>query len=143
MLYFAYGSNLWREQMCRRCPEHLLLGSGSLAGYRWIITSRGYASIVASPADLVLGLVYQLSAADEQNLDSYEGVHQGCYYKKQVSVLLEGITTQCMTYLDPVTGEGVPRQEYIRRINCGIADAGLDPAYIERYLRLFVPESLP
>jgi hypothetical protein len=33
-LYFAYGSNLWLEQMQIRCPYHRIIGMGSLGGYR-------------------------------------------------------------------------------------------------------------
>jgi hypothetical protein len=36
VLYFAYGSNLWREQMTSRCPEHREVGTGCLKGWRWI-----------------------------------------------------------------------------------------------------------
>lgn len=139
MLYFAYGSNLWREQMHRRCPGHRLIGPACLTGYRWIITSRGYASIIASPTDRVEGLLYELSPTDEQELDRYEGVEQSCYFKQQVTVQREGIEISCMTYIDPVSDEGTPRTEYIGRINRGIADAGLSPGYVNRYLRGFIP----
>jgi hypothetical protein len=29
-VYFAYGSNLWIDQMNRRCPEHKFFGTGVL-----------------------------------------------------------------------------------------------------------------
>ena len=29
-IYFAYGSNLWIDQMNRRCPEHKYIGIGIL-----------------------------------------------------------------------------------------------------------------
>jgi hypothetical protein len=32
-LYFGYGSNLWRDQMNRRCPENRLIGVGELKGW--------------------------------------------------------------------------------------------------------------
>lgn len=140
MLYFAYGSNLWQEQMQQRCPDHRIIGQGQLAGYRWLITARGYASIVKSPADCVLGMVYDLSEADIRTLDSYEGVAQGSYYKQQFSVQIGNRLVSCMTYIDPVTEEGVPQQEYIARINHGIQDAGLPKIYVVQYLRPFVPK---
>lgn len=140
MLYFAYGSNLWSEQMQLRCPEHRLIGSGRLDGYRWIINDRGYASIILSPKDYVLGLVYDISRLDELALDNYEGVYKGNYYKKQIDVSISTIQVSCMTYIDPVTKEGKPYHEYIRRINYGIIDAGLSEEYVEHYIRRFVPE---
>ncbi|KAL1648495.1 hypothetical protein SLS58_002250 [Diplodia intermedia] len=52
-LYFAYGSNLWLDQMHRRCPSSVYLGVGRLhgsnssnTGWRWIINERGYANVV-------------------------------------------------------------------------------------------------
>jgi hypothetical protein len=29
-LYFGYGSNLWKQQMDRRCPENKFLGTARL-----------------------------------------------------------------------------------------------------------------
>ena len=138
-LYFAYGSNLWREQMRARCPEHRKIGSGVLRGYRWIISARGYANIVASPQDLVLGTIYELSAADEESLDQYEGVAKDSYRKEMLMVEVDGGCGSCLVYVDPVEEEGKPREEYVERLNNGIDDARFPAAYVELYLREFVP----
>jgi gamma-glutamylcyclotransferase (GGCT)/AIG2-like uncharacterized protein YtfP len=138
-LYFAYGSNLWREQMSDRCPGHREVGTGVLYGYRWIITTRGYASIVASKTDVVLGKVYTLSPEDEERLDRYEGVQQGAYCKEMLSVEVGGRCCTCLVYVDPVVAEGEPYSEYVERIRKGIADARLPDSYVELYLRDFIP----
>jgi len=140
MYYFAYGSNLWRKQMVKRCPEHREISIGRLEGWRWIITVNGYASIVLSEDDYVLGKVYQLSNADVSSLDRSEGVAQGCYCKEIISVEVDGGELKCLVYVDPVMMEGKPKNEYIDRINMGIMDAGLPNEYVSRYLRPFVPE---
>lgn len=56
-----------------------------LDSYKWIICERGYANVVdgrgfnpasspkAAPSDTVYGLLYDLSPADEAELDLYEG----------------------------------------------------------------------
>lgn len=139
MLYFAYGSNLWRQQMIRRCPEHSEIGLGFLKGWRWIITTRGYASIVASEGDYVLGTVYELSEADVLNLDCFECVSQGSYRKEMVTVAVGGQELSCLVYIDPVVEEGKPKEEYIARINNGTRDAGFPDEYVIHYLRQFVP----
>jgi gamma-glutamylcyclotransferase (GGCT)/AIG2-like uncharacterized protein YtfP len=139
MLYFAYGSNLWRQQMTVRCPGQREIGAGCLTGWRWIITTRGYASIVRSEADYVLGTVYELSEADVHNLDRFEGVSQGEYCKEMIGVAVAGRELECLVYIDPVVTEGRPKEEYIARINNGIHDAGLGDGYVSRYLRPFVP----
>ncbi len=137
--YFAYGSNLWRAQMRRRCPEHQLRGRGVLRGYRWIITARGYASVVEADGEAVHGLVYSLSVADEQALDGYEGVQAGHYRKATLPVELEGERKACLVYMDPIEAEGSPGAEYVHRINRGLADAGLPADYVTRVVRRFVP----
>ncbi|NVN98843.1 MAG: gamma-glutamylcyclotransferase [Geobacteraceae bacterium] len=139
MLYFAYGSNLWNQQMESRCPQYKKIGTGRIDGWRWIITSRGYASIVESEADYLLGTVFELSESDLLNLDRFEGVTRGSYYKEILQVNIEGKILDCMVYIDPVVEEGKPREEYINRINRGIVDAGLADDYVQRYLRPFVP----
>lgn len=141
MHYFAYGSNLWLEQMRSRCPESRLVGRGRLDGYRWLITGRGYASIVVSSDDTVYGSVYLLSKTDERLLDRYEGVSQGHYRKEQVEVEVEGELLRCLTYIDPVEQPGQPQAEYVDRINSGLADAKLPQEYVTGQIRRFVPDN--
>lgn len=45
--YFAYGSNMDRQQMRGRCPGAVLLGTARLPGYRFIINRAGVASVVS------------------------------------------------------------------------------------------------
>lgn len=92
-IYFAYGSNLWLEQMSLRCPTATYLGVARLNNYTWIINNRGYANVVENtnttnnsssasttpiPANetenVVYGLVYALHKEDEEGLDKNEGV---------------------------------------------------------------------
>jgi gamma-glutamylcyclotransferase (GGCT)/AIG2-like uncharacterized protein YtfP len=132
--YFAYGSNLWLKQMEARCPEHRILGSGLLAGYRWIITTRGCASVVRSVSDLVLGVVYGISETDEESLDLCEWVPDGSYRKALLPVQTGEGEVACLVYVDRLQQEGAPRQEYAERIKQGIRDAGFPTLYVERYL---------
>jgi gamma-glutamylcyclotransferase (GGCT)/AIG2-like uncharacterized protein YtfP len=139
MLYFAYGSNLWRKQMRDRCPGHEEIGYGVLRGYRWIISQRGYANIVLAACDEVHGKVYRLTESDERSLDRYEGVSEGGYRKEIVPVVLDGHNTPCLVYVDPVEEEGVAWPEYVERLNRGIADAALSSGFVARYMRRFIP----
>lgn len=140
MIYFAYGSNLWRWQMMTRCPYQHEIGTGRLQGWRWIITARGYASIVRSESDYVLGTVYELMEVDVNSLDIYEGVTQGLYHKEMLTVEVKGRgELSCLVYVDSVVEEGSPKEEYIARINNGIHDARFEHDYVSRYLRPFIP----
>ena len=137
--YFAYGSNLWRNQMKDRCPDHRVIGNGVLKGYRWIISTQGYANIVKSKRDEVHGVIYEISESDERSLDRFEGVHSGSYRKEMMMVEVDGQSQECLVYVDPVNGEGNPKEEYIERINKGISDSKLSQKYIDYYIRKFIP----
>lgn len=139
--YFAYGSNMWQAQMRTRCPHSRLLGPAALAGYRFIINSRGYANIVAAVEGVVLGLLYTISATDEAALDGFEGVAQGNYRKEAVAVHYDGQTVVALVYIDAIEEEGHPKPEYISRINAAIGDAQLPGAYVASVIRRFVPEA--
>ncbi|KAK0737396.1 hypothetical protein B0T21DRAFT_347767 [Apiosordaria backusii] len=93
-IYFAYGSNLWLDQMARRCPSSAYIGLGRLRNYKWFINARGYANVARSPtfldeppseADEVWGLVYRLTPEDEKMLDLNEGVPYA-YEKRVIAV---------------------------------------------------------
>ncbi|KAF5592820.1 AIG2 family [Fusarium pseudocircinatum] len=87
-LYFAYGSNLWLQQMASRCPESYYVGRAVLMDHRWQINTRGFANVIPCSGYNVHGLVYQVSVDDEARLDRNEGVHSGAYSKSYHSVVL-------------------------------------------------------
>ena len=138
--YFAYGSNMWIKQMQTRCPNHRLVGGGVLRGYRWIISSRGYANIVKSSQSEVMGTVYEISELDENNLDQFEGVDRGSYLKETLNIEFNSSYHTCLVYIDPIEGEGEPKSEYIKRINMGIEDARLPHSYVQNSIRKFLPK---
>ena len=99
--YFAFGSNLSAVQMSIRLSNSpassVPVALARLDNYKWIICGRGYANVVAltpppSPPsqdaklkaaevngfgddddNVVWGIIYNMSAADEAVLDRYEG----------------------------------------------------------------------
>ena len=130
---------MWNAQMARRCPQSRKIGLAVLPGYRWIITSRGYANVVASADELVEGVLFEISPSDEAALDRFEGVHTGMYGKVDLPVRCGEREQVALVYVDSITAEGPPKPEYIGRINAGLADANLSPAYVARYVRRFIP----
>ena len=159
--YFGYGSNLWLDQMKRRCPHSAYDGVGMLAGYKWIINSRGYANVISvndtdpDTDTVVYGLIYSLTSDDEKALDRNEGVPDS-YTKemmlakfwpsekgRKVDMSQEPAEKAMLVYIDRkrIT-EHPPKEEYVVRMNRGIEDAislGVPSAYIEKYLRPFIP----
>lgn len=160
-LYFAYGSNLWLRQMAKRCPDSPYAGIARLDGWKFIINERGPATIVRAPNDHVYGLVYELAEIDEETLDINEGVPT--YYEKRylkmtvwyasgedndagvrpdVNINAPGEEAGALTYVDPRTKEGKPREEYVFRMGMGIDDGlskGIPKAYFDEYLRPWIP----
>jgi gamma-glutamylcyclotransferase len=140
-LHFAYGSNLSFAQMDSRCPENTRMGIGILHGYRWIISSRGYANVVKSNLDYVMGRIYKINKQDEDNLDKKEGynsVHSS-YEKEILPIIADGVSCDCFVYVDPVIQEGPPKNEYIDRINAGLVDSKFPDEYVEKYIRNKIP----
>lgn len=88
--------------------------------------------------DYVEGVLFEISARDEASLDEKEGVSSGSYQKAELPVLHEGLAEVALVYADPVIVKGNPKQEYIQRINSGLADAKLSDAYATRYVRRYI-----
>ena len=86
--YFAYGSNMWLQQMAARCPKSRYIGRAVLPDYMWQINERGFANVVKCEGYSVHGLVYAISDGDETRLDRNEGVSNGVYSKTYKSVVL-------------------------------------------------------
>lgn len=90
-LYFAYGSNMDQNQMFERCPNAVLVGPATLAEYRLAFTifspkrNCGCADIVSCVGSVVYGLLYDLTNADMQALDGFEG-HPAHYRRIPVRV---------------------------------------------------------
>ena len=135
IMYFAYGSNMCIRQMNERCPNNSKIGIGQLSGYRWIISTRGYANVVKSSNDDVWGVIFKISIQDEAKLDGYEGVSTKCYLKENLDILIDRRIKNCLTYVDPITEIGIPSYTYSNTINEGILDSKLPEEYVEKYLR--------
>lgn len=155
-LYLAYGSNLSSTQMAQRCPDSPAEGLGLLRGWRWLINDRGYANVVEGEDEdgddvpaLVYGVLYRLSAEDEDSLDMYEGVPRA-YEKLWLPVEIvtggggEAETVTALVYVDKKrVHPSVPREEYIDRMNRGIVEAsdqwGLPEWYVTQVMRPYIP----
>jgi gamma-glutamylcyclotransferase (GGCT)/AIG2-like uncharacterized protein YtfP len=83
-LYFAYGSNLYVEQMKSRCPDAVEIASATLPG--WKLEECLYANITKSKNNFVPGAIYSISEDDLTNLDEYEG-YPDFYTRKVVEVI--------------------------------------------------------
>jgi len=138
-LYVAYGSNLNKEQMARRCPTAKIYGTGFLNN--WELIYRGsktgaYATIRRKKGSKVPVAVWEIEDIDERNLDIYEG-YPKLYFKRNVMVSLPAGLKKAMVYImEPSRLPGNPSKFYIDTIYDGYTDFGLDYQYLKDSLYL-------
>ena len=121
MLYLAYGSNLNKKQMSRRCPNATPVGSVILSGYK--LEFRRVATIKhTKKTDDKLGCgLWEITEKCEKSLDIYEGFPH--VYSKKIITLDDG--REAMTYIMNNGEKCPPSFEYFNTIRQGFKDFGL------------------
>jgi gamma-glutamylcyclotransferase len=122
--YAAYGSNLWHDQMRRRCPDAEVAGHVVLEGWRLVL--RKFATIERAPrAACPVGL-WRVTAKDLASLDRYEGP----FTYARTRITLPGGAV-AVTYKEIRLRPGPPAAEYVQRLRSGYRDFGFDMAVLE------------
>ncbi|CAN5876800.1 hypothetical protein BH11VER1_BH11VER1_32900 [soil metagenome] len=125
-LYFAYGSNMNEQQLKERCPSSFFLCRAKLPGYRFVITSRGFASVLKNEESVVHGLLCALTESDETVLDRREGVYRSIYRREWLPVITElGYSMPALVYVENTEAEGTPQDGYLEKILEGARHHGL------------------
>ena len=136
MLYFAYGSNMEKEQMNSRCPHCKFITVARLDHYTLAFTrysdrwSGGVADLLPSRGKSVHGVLYEISFTDLKLLDQYTG-YPHCYLRGDV--LLEtssGERLPAMTYFAVRQGEVKPSRRYLDQILKGARSYHFPKDYI-------------
>lgn len=130
MLHFAYGSNMSRAGMRRRCPTAVARGIAQLSGWRLIVTRDGYASIVPARAGTVHGVLWQLAPRDVAALDAYESLDSGLYVRRVLPVSWNGRRIQALAYVGRERSEGRPRPGYRELVVAAAREWDLPAPYI-------------
>lgn len=130
-LHFAYGSNMSRAAMRGRCPDAVALGTGRLAGWRFVLTPDGYASVEAWPGALVHGVLWRISTRDLVALNVYEAVERGLYVQRQLPILHEGGRRQALVYVAARWGLGRSPPGYLEGVITAARDWRLPESYID------------
>lgn len=135
-LYFAYGSNMDRGEMERRCPGIIFSGPALLRGHRFIITRRGYASIVQDAAHVVHGLSWEATPAQLEALDHYESVGDGMYRRETLAVERpDGSRARMIVYVATDPRPGRPRPRYLELVIEAALREGLPAEYVAELRR--------
>lgn len=116
VLYFAYGSNMNKDQMNARCPQSKALAIAKLSEYRFLINSRGVATVIPCSEHFVYGIIWVLSHGDEDTLDYYEGVKDKIYYKKEINVKVANDKVPTLIYIATDMVQGTPRTGYLETV---------------------------
>ena len=90
-MVITYGSNLNVEQMKKRCPDAVVVGTSVLDGYRLMFKGSktgSYLTIEKAKGHQVPLGVWEVSKRDLARLDVYEG-YPAFYYRKRVNVPLK------------------------------------------------------
>jgi gamma-glutamylcyclotransferase len=132
LYYFAYGSNLSKEQMRERCPQARPVSAVTLHHYRlvfggWSRKLRGgVATIQPFRGEKVAGAIYELSEEDMKRLDRYEDC-PATYNRIKIGVNNDfGELIEAVTYIRARRAEEAPpSKEYLAVIQQGYRDWGI------------------
>ena len=133
--YLAYGSNMDRKAMAHRCPEARVAGMAVLEG--WKMAFKVHADIEPCEGRVVPLVVWEISDADEDRLDLYEGFPR-YYVKKDFKVTmldLDGRNPLDITAMAYVMADGhalrEPSPSYYRILEDGYKAFGFNTYLLE------------
>lgn len=128
--YIAYGSNLNKRQMKKRCPDATPIGKFTLTSARLIF--RGVADVEYAFNSVVPCGLWIISENDEKALDRYEGIDSGLYFKsEEIKLSVQGKKKSALIYLMNSEGIFPPSKGYVDTIREGYRDFGLDQKYLD------------
>lgn len=115
--YIAYGSNMDMNQMKFRCPDSEFVATAVVEGYKLNFRDNGgghcYATLDKSDGDSTPVVIWRISRQDEVKLDRYEGIRYDCYYKTELSLMLDDSLITGLCYLvDERRRAGIPPENY-------------------------------
>ena len=121
MLYFAYGSNLHRKQMRKRCKNSRFISCHILKNYQLVFRGEyGAADVQRKKGSSVLGAIYDINKADEKKLDAYEEFPK-VYVKKYFKIWGKKVM---FYYMSSKTKQTEPSRRYLSSIIQGYKDCG-------------------
>jgi gamma-glutamylcyclotransferase (GGCT)/AIG2-like uncharacterized protein YtfP len=135
-IYAAYGSNMDPAQMAQRCPHSPRRGTGWLED--WRLTFGGedlgwegaLATVVEAQREHVFVALYELTDADEAELDRWDGATLGFYRKSKVRVDTEDGDVLAWLYVLNDYEGGLPSARYLGILADAAEKAGAPADYV-------------
>lgn len=140
-LCFAYGANMHRDDMRRRCPEAMPLGPARLDGWRFVVTRDGYASIIRQRGRVVYGVLWEVPPRALAAIDAFEGVSFGLYKRTTQTVRYGGGSRRALVYVGRRRPVGSPVRGYLEQVMVAAGTWALPAAYCRQLARWRRPGS--
>ena len=142
--YFAYGSNLSKQQMLRRTgsipPSRVAWLDHYEFAFRRVLEGNDvFATIHPKQGAIVHGVAYQCSRHAMMQLDQFEGVAENCYRRETVEVTTDlGAILRCIVYIGQAFRDesAQPSASYWDSIRTGAQEHRLPIEYIDGLTRL-------
>ena len=140
ILYFAYGSNMNRGQMHKRCPGSEFKCRAFLQDYEFVFDgySKNWggsvANIVQKNGNVVEGVIFKITKSDLGSLDRFEG--EGSVYDRVELTVMDNEARNIQVYVYKRTGQkiGKPSESYRNTIIIGACECELSQGYIKKFL---------
>jgi cation transport regulator ChaC len=130
-LYFAYGSNMNRAAMARRCPGARAIGPATLERYKFFVGIDGWGSVKPSAGERVHGVLWRLTPRDVAALHAYELLHKGLYDVRYLPVRSGAQRRTAMIYLLRRRSAGRPKPGYVEMIAAAARGWKLPEPYVK------------
>lgn len=134
-LYFAYGANMERAAMRKRCAGAQPLGPALLRGWRYVI-AEGYGSVAPAAGMHVFGVLWRLTPRDLAALNIFESLDSGLYRRVMLTVEVGGQKARALVYVGRGGGRWRPMPGYQERIVAAAEEWRLPQRYIAQMRRL-------
>jgi gamma-glutamylcyclotransferase (GGCT)/AIG2-like uncharacterized protein YtfP len=139
MLYFAYGSNMERHHMKRRCRSAKFVAAATLRDYELTFTGTstvwggGVADLAPAKGATVEGVLWEITEEDRTALDEYEG-YPKVYVRRNVEVeTRKGGKVEAFAYFMARPGTyKAPSRRYMQLLVSGAEEHGLSDGYVMR-----------
>jgi hypothetical protein len=134
-LYFAYGANMERSAMRKRCPGATALGPARLAGWRYVIAD-GYGSVAPARGMCVYGVLWRLTPRDLAALNAFESLDSGLYRRMFLTVEAATGRVRALIYIGRRRGKRKPMPGYQERLVAAAQDWQLPSFYVDELRRV-------
>jgi cation transport regulator ChaC len=134
-LYFAYGANMERAAMAKRCPGATAHGVARLRGWRYTI-AQGYGTVARAPGGRVFGILWRLTPRDLAALNAFESLDSGLYRRAMLTVEIEGKRRRALAYVGRQCGKRRPMPGYQERVVAAACGWQMPPHYVGELRRL-------